>query len=152
MLEVVAPLPYLNHSPHLCFCLLAALHNPTLSNLSQFTVSECDCLILWDFSPVVLCLVILHIHIVIGDNRPTVCCQSHNSPSSIVAVTRWRACKTFLFPVLVGSSWEWFYYKDICACTAFWRGSPMKYSPWAAVHLLQWCCHCWGHFWNYVVE
>jgi len=32
--------------------------------------------------------------------------------------------------------------------TAYWEGSPLKYSPWAAMHLTQQCCHCWKHFWN----
>jgi hypothetical protein len=26
--------------------------------------------------------------------------------------------------------------------------SPSKYSPWAAMHLAQGCCHSWKHFWN----
>jgi hypothetical protein len=38
--------------------------------------------------------------------------------------------------------------KYTCIFTAHWEGSPMKHSPWAAMHLAQWCCHCWQHFWN----
>jgi len=27
-----------------------------------------------------------------------------------------------------------------CILTAYWEGSPLKYSPWAAMHLAQRCC------------
>jgi hypothetical protein len=30
--------------------------------------------------------------------------------------------------------------------TVYWQGSPLKYSPWAAIHLAQRCCHSWKHF------
>jgi hypothetical protein len=48
---------------------------------------------------------------------------------------------------------EWFYCKPhICIHTACWEVSPSKYTPWAAVHLVQWCCYCWKHFWSSVVR
>jgi hypothetical protein len=44
---------------------------------------------------------------------------------------------------------EWLYRKPhICTLTTFWDRSPSKYSPWAAMHLAQRCCHCWKYFWN----
>jgi hypothetical protein len=43
---------------------------------------------------------------------------------------------------------EWFYCKHTCMLTAYWEGSPYKYSPWTAVHLAQRCSHCWKCFWN----
>jgi hypothetical protein len=43
---------------------------------------------------------------------------------------------------------EWFYSKRTCILTAYWEGSTLKYSPSAAMHLAQWCCCCWKHFWN----
>jgi len=36
---------------------------------------------------------------------------------------------------------EWFYCIYTCILTAYWGGSPSKYSPWAAMHLVQRCCH-----------
>jgi hypothetical protein len=48
---------------------------------------------------------------------------------------------------------EWFYCKPhTCILTTYWEESPSKYSPWAAMHLAQWCCHCWKHFWNSCCE
>jgi hypothetical protein len=48
---------------------------------------------------------------------------------------------------------EWFYCKPhTCILTAYWEGSPSKYSPWAAIYLAQRCCHCWKHFGTPVVE
>jgi len=41
---------------------------------------------------------------------------------------------------------EGFYCKHTCVLTAYWEESPSKYSPSAAVHLAQRCCHCWKHF------
>jgi len=43
---------------------------------------------------------------------------------------------------------KWFYCKHTCILTAHWQESPSKNSPWAAVHLAQWCCQCWKHFWK----
>jgi len=43
---------------------------------------------------------------------------------------------------------EWFCCKHTCVCTVYWEDSSSKYSLWAAMHLAQWCCHCWKHFWN----
>jgi hypothetical protein len=45
---------------------------------------------------------------------------------------------------------EWFYCKPhACILTAYREGSLTKYSPSAAMHLAQRCCHCWKHFWNF---
>jgi hypothetical protein len=48
--------------------------------------------------------------------------------------------------------WLWssrnYFTKLTCMLTACWEGSPSKYFPWAAMHLAQWCCHCWKLFWN----
>jgi hypothetical protein len=41
---------------------------------------------------------------------------------------------------------EWFNCKHTCILTAYWEGSPSNYSPWAAMRLVQRCCHCWKHF------
>jgi hypothetical protein len=38
--------------------------------------------------------------------------------------------------------------KAFLTLTDCWEGSPLKYLPWAATHLSQWCCHCCKHFWN----
>jgi hypothetical protein len=43
---------------------------------------------------------------------------------------------------------EWFYCKHSWVITVYWEESPSKYSPWGAMHLDQWCCHCWKHFWK----
>jgi hypothetical protein len=47
---------------------------------------------------------------------------------------------------------EWFYCKQTCIPIAYWEVSPSKYSPWAAMHLAQWCCHHWKYFWNSCCE
>jgi hypothetical protein len=36
-----------------------------------------------------------------------------------------------------------FGYTLVLVFTAYWLESPSKYSPGAAVHLVQQCCHCW---------
>jgi hypothetical protein len=36
--------------------------------------------------------------------------------------------------------------------TGYWERSPSKYFPCSAMHLAQWCCHCWKHFETSVVE
>jgi hypothetical protein len=43
---------------------------------------------------------------------------------------------------------ESFYCKHTCTLTAYWVESPLKYFPWAAMHLAQWCYHCLKSFWN----
>jgi len=46
-------------------------------------------------------------------------------------------------------AWPWSLWNDFIAIfTAYWEGSSSKYSPWAALHLAQWCCYCRKHFWN----
>jgi hypothetical protein len=41
-----------------------------------------------------------------------------------------------------------FYCSHTCVFTAYWEGSPSKYSPWTTMHLAQRCFHCWKCFWN----
>jgi hypothetical protein len=54
----------------------------------------------------------------------------------------WIYSVTMKFP-------EWLYCKPhTCTLTAYWEGSPSKYSPWAGIHLAQRCWYCWEHFWN----
>jgi hypothetical protein len=38
---------------------------------------------------------------------------------------------------------EWLYCKRTCILRTYWEESPS-----AAMHLYQWCCHCWKYFWN----
>jgi len=42
----------------------------------------------------------------------------------------------------------WFYHKHTCTLITYWKGSPSKFCPSAAMHLVQQCCHCWKHLWN----
>jgi hypothetical protein len=59
--------------------------------------------------------------------------------------------KTAIVPSIRGVTMkfpEWFYFKHTCVLTAYWEGSPSKYSPSVAMHSAQRCCHCWKHFWN----
>jgi hypothetical protein len=54
-----------------------------------------------------------------------------------------------LLPSLTMTFLEWFYCKPhTCVPTAYWKGSPLKYSRWEAMHLAQRYCHCWKYFWN----
>jgi len=42
---------------------------------------------------------------------------------------------------------EWFYCKPhTCILTAYWEGSQLKYSPWAAMYLTQRDFHCLKNF------
>jgi hypothetical protein len=42
----------------------------------------------------------------------------------------------------------WFYWKLVYILVPYWKRLPSKYSPRAATHLAQRCCHCWKYFWN----
>jgi len=43
---------------------------------------------------------------------------------------------------------EWFYCNNTCIRTVYGGRSVSKYSPWAAMHLAQWCCLEIFFFWN----
>jgi hypothetical protein len=39
------------------------------------------------------------------------------------------------------------YCKHTRILSAYWEGSPSKYTPWVVLHFARWC-HCWKHLWN----
>jgi len=66
--------------------------------------------------------------------------QMHSTPHYEVCNTKYEV-------------WLWSSRNDLIASIPVYlqftgEGSSSKFSPWAAMHLAQWCCHCWKHFWN----
>jgi hypothetical protein len=58
--------------------------------------------------------------------------------------------------IVIYELWLWSYRNYFIASihtifTAFCEGSPSKSSPWAAVHLVQRCCHCWKRFLEFML-
>jgi hypothetical protein len=62
---------------------------------------------------------------------------------------RWEESSECTWRYSTYEVWMWSFWNFYtCMLTACWEGSPSKYSPWATVHLVEQCCHCWKHFWN----
>jgi len=68
------------------------------------------------------------------------CSYTHLCPEPFETTTQIRGVAT-KFP-------EWYYSMHTCILTAYWEGSPSRYYSWAAMHLVQRCCHWSKHFWN----
>jgi len=61
----------------------------------------------------------------------------------VITWTKWGGTQREIHTAGAATNFlEWFYCKYTCILTAHWQGSPSNYSPWAAINLPQWCCHC----------